>query len=80
MELVGLTRGKGGEVCAQEDSLDVSSFGGCTPQSSNELVSFVSSEQARGARSVWRRPRNSSCDALGFGLEEEWRDEASFRA
>jgi hypothetical protein len=65
MELVGLARGKGGEVCAQEDSLDVSSFGGCTTQSSNELVGFISSDLTRGARSAWRRARNSPCDALG---------------
>ena len=55
------------EVGAEEESLEVSSFGGCTThsQSSNELVSFVSSEVTRGAHSVWRCARNSSCDALG---------------
>ena len=55
----GLTRG-GGEV-------------GTEKQSSSELVSFSSREQTRGARSAWRRARNSSCDALGgaeVGTEE----------
>ena len=31
--------------------------------SSNELVIFASRELARGARSVWRHARNSSCHA-----------------
>jgi len=54
----------------------VSSFGGVTThsQSSNELVSFVSSELTRGARSAWRRARNSSRDAL-VGAEGEFEEE-----
>ena len=34
--------------------------------SSNELVSFFSSELTRVARSEWQRARNSSCDAAGW--------------
>jgi hypothetical protein len=36
---------------------------GTEEESPNELVRFSSSELARGARSVWRRARNSSCHA-----------------
>jgi len=80
----GLALG-GAEVGAEEDSLEVSSFESCTTQSqsSNGLVSFVSSELTRGARSAWRRARNSSCDALVGSdgeLEEESLVGASFGA
>ena len=54
----------------EEATLEESSFEVCTDdethsQSSNELVSFVSSELIRGTRSAWQRARNSSCDAGG---------------
>jgi hypothetical protein len=73
------------EVGPEEESLEVSWFGVCTThsQSSNELVSFASSEQARGARWAWRRARSSSCDALAeaeVGPEEDSLEEASFGA
>ena len=64
---VGLGPG-GGEVGTKE-------------QSSSELESFASRELTRGARSAWRRARNSSCDALGgaeVGTEEESLEVSAF--
>ena len=55
----------------EEATLDESLFGMCTndetqSQSSNELVSFASSELMRGPRSAWRRARISSCEEVGY--------------